>query len=447
MLTFKIIKMKNIYILCLSMLFITACSTDLDQAPSNLASADSLTDLEGVLNAAYYYQLGTVTPLAVMADFRADNAFMFEAPYTEFDTYGRNLTTMEDQFFRPFYTASYKCILSANNVIENSGDATEVLEAKFLRALTYFKLVKVFGAVTINLSATPSTTDTDILVRQPATDVYNKVIIPDLTDALALSATIVDGRASKYAAQGLLGKVYATMGDYDNAQTHLAAVVNGAGGAGISLKTNFNEVFGAAYEAGNSEIIYATQVSSSIVDEYSPASDFWNWFVGDDSKSDYPVDPSLNAAFDASDATGSTDLRRAVTVSSDGRTAVKFPKDGGLGPEHDWIELRLADVILLYAEALNENGNTSGAITELNKIRNRAGLANSTANTEVSVAAAIANERRLELAFEGHRWFDLVRIGKAQSELGFSDANYLLFPIPVSEILATRGVITQNPGY
>ena len=83
--------MKNIYILCLSMLFISACSTDLDQAPSNLASADSLTDLEGVLNAAYYYQLGTVTPLAVMADFRADNAFMFEAPYTEFDTYGLSL--------------------------------------------------------------------------------------------------------------------------------------------------------------------------------------------------------------------------------------------------------------------------------------------------------------------------------------------------------------------
>ena len=111
--------MKKIYLLIMSALFITACSTDLDQTPPNLAGADSLTDYAGVLNAAYYYQLGTVTPLAVMADFRADNAFMFEAPYTEFDEYDNGLTTMEDQFFGPFYTALYKCILSANNVIEN----------------------------------------------------------------------------------------------------------------------------------------------------------------------------------------------------------------------------------------------------------------------------------------------------------------------------------------
>ena len=72
---------------------------------------------------------------------------------------------MEDQFFGPFYTALYKSILSANNVIENSKDPTEVGEAKFLRGLSYFKLVRVFGDVTVNLSATPSTTDESILAR------------------------------------------------------------------------------------------------------------------------------------------------------------------------------------------------------------------------------------------------------------------------------------------
>ncbi|MDC0014391.1 RagB/SusD family nutrient uptake outer membrane protein [Flavobacteriaceae bacterium] len=431
----------------------TACSTDLDQSPPNLASADSLTDFSGVLNAAYYYQLGGVTPLAVMAEFRADNALMDEAPYTEFDLFTNNLTTMEDQFFGPLYTAMYKSILSANNVIENSTDATQVAEAKFLRALSYFKLVRSFGAVTINTSAAPSLTDTSILVRNPATEVYNTVIIPDLNDAISgLGTSIVDGRASKYAAQGLLGKVYAAMGDYTNAATHLAAVINGASGAGISLEANYSDIFGAANESGNTEIIYATRITGSIVDEYSFGSDFWNWFVGDDSKSDLPVDPDLVAAFDASDANGGgTDLRRAVTLSSDGHTAVKFPKEGGLGTEHDWIELRLADVILLYAEALNANGSPASTVLPLlDGIRSRAGLASltGTVSSQADVKQAIANERRLELAFEGHRWFDLVRTDLVNAELGQTvNSNYHVFPIPVSEVLATGGVITQNAGY
>lgn len=440
--------MKKIYILLAALFIATACDSDLDQSPANLASADSLTDFEGVLNAAYYYQLGSVTPLAVMGEFRSDNAVMDEAPYTEFDVFTANLTTMEDQFFGPLYTAMYKSILSANNVIENSVDATEIAEAKFLRALSYYKLVKSFGAVTVNLEASPSLTDTSILARVPAMDVYNNVVIPDLNDAISsLSATISNGRASKYAAQALLGKVYAAMGDYASAASNLGAVVNGAAAAGISLQANFSDVFGFDNE-GNSEIIFATQISSSIVDEYGFGSDFWNWFVGDDSKSDFPVDSDLVAAFDASDATGATDLRRAVTLSTAGTTAIKFPKDGGNGGEHDWIEIRLADVILLYAEALNETENTSGAITQLNKIRNRAGLVNTTATSQAAVKTAILNERRLELAFEGHRWDDLVRTNSVNAEMGTTvNSNYYLFPIPISEILATGGVITQNAGY
>lgn len=438
--------MKKIYIFLLgSLLLTTACSTDLDQAPPNLASSDSLTDFEGVLNAAYFYQLGAVTPMAVMGEFRADNAFMFEAPYTEFDLFTQNLTTMEDQFFGPLYTALYKSILSANNVIENSSNATQVGEARFLRALAYFKLVLAFGDVTVNLDASPSLTDTSILVRQAAADVYNNVIIPDLNEAISALGTVIEGgRASRYAAQGLLGKVYMHMNNTQAAETNLAAVVNGAGAAGISLESNYADVFGAANE-GNSEIIYSTQIQSSIVDEYSFASRFWNWFVGDDSKSDYPVDQDLVAAFNAS---GAADTRRAVTLHADGRTAIKFPKDGGLGSEHDWIELRLADVILLYAEALNENGNTAAALTQLNRIRSRAGLADSSATAQADVRQAIQDERRLELAFEGHRWFDLVRTNTVNAEMGVTvSPNYHVFPIPTSEVRSTNGVITQNTGY
>ncbi len=431
--------MKKIYKLLVVLLFITACE-GLDQSPPNIASSDSLTDFSGVLNAAYFYQHASVTPMAVMGDFRSDNAFMDEEPYPEFDRFGSGLTVMEDQFFGPFYTALYRSILSANNVIENSSSATQIGEAKFLRALSYFKLILMFGDTTVNLAVSPSTTDTSILVRQPAIDVYNNVIIPDLTDAIAaLDTEIVSGRASQYAAEGLLGKVYMHMGNFGSAAPHLAAVVSGAPGAGISLQANFADIFGEVNDL-NSEIIFATQISSSITDEYG-FSEFWSWSGGLDTKSLNPLDASLIAAFDASPG----DLRRAVTIDVTTMSSPKFPQTGG--PDHDWIELRLGDVILLYAEALNENGSTGPALVELNKIRTRAGLANSTAATQAEIRAAIANERRLELAFEGQRWFDLVRTGTAQSVLGFSDANYLVAPIPISEITSSFGVITQNPGY
>ncbi len=435
----------------MALLFIAVTSCEkLDQKPPNLQSSNSLTEFGAILNAAYYYQLGAVTPMAVMGDFRADNAYMEEAPYTEFDEFGPNLTTMEDQFFGPFYTALYKSILSANNVIENSSDATEVGEARFLRALSYFKLVLVFGDVTVNLAASPNPSGDGInLARQPAANVYNNIIIPDLQKAIvALDITIVNGRASKYAAQGLLGKVYMHLGDFANAQTHLAAVVNGAAAANISLKSNFADIFGGANDL-NSEIIFATQVSGSISDEYE-FSDFWSWYGGLDTKSLMPLDPTkgpdIIAAFDASPG----DLRRSVTIDTATLASPKFPQSGG--PDHDWIELRLADVILLYAEALNENGATpTAALGELDDIRTRAGLAPldpATLNTQALVRQAIYDERRLELAFEGHRWFDLVRTGTVDAEMGETiNSNYHIFPIPISEILASYNEITQNPGY
>lgn len=432
--------MKKVYIFLLGLLLTaTACDNDLDQVPPNIASADSLNDFEGVLNAAYFYQVGAVTPWAVMGDFRADNGLMQEEPYPAFDRFNGDLVDMEDQFFGPFYTALYKSILSANNVIDNSTDAIQVGEAKFLRALSYFKLVRVFGDVTVNLSPSPSTTDASILARQSASSVYSDVIIPDLNDAIsALNNNASNGRASQMAAQALLGKVYVHMGDFQSASTHLAAVVNGASSAGVSLLSNFADIFVTDL---NDEVIFATQISSSINDEYG-FSEFWSWSGGLDTKSLQPLDADLIAAFDASPG----DLRRSVTINESLLASPKFPQSGG--PDYDWIEIRLADVILLYAEALNETNSTAAALTQLNRIRTRAGLTDSSASTQAQVRQAIQDERRLELAFEGHRWFDLTRTGTAQTELGLSFGDeYYLFPVPISEILVSSGNISQNTGY
>jgi len=444
--------MKKVFILLGSLLLITACDNDLDQSPPNIANADALTDFDGVLNAAYFYQHGTVTPMSVMGDFRADNAFMFEEPYPSFDRFNSDLVDMEDQFFGPFYTASYRTILSANSVIENSTDATELGEAKFLRALAYFKLVQMFGDVTVLLNTVAIEEIPDIdLVRKSPSEVYSNVIIPDFTDAIANlnNSGLATGRASRIAAQGLLGKVYMHMGDFGNAETQLAAVINGAAAAGISLQGNFADIFGAANDL-NSEIVYATQMSNSIQDQYG-FSEFWEWSFGLDTKSLEPLDPSLIAAFDAvaNDTLPGGDLRRAITIDETLNSSPKFPQSGD--GNDDYPELRLADVILLYAEAMNENGSPATAVLPLlDDIRTRAGLAvldPATINTQALVRQAIADERRLELAFEGKRWFDLVRTGTAQSVLGFTDPNYLVAPVPVSEVLASFGVITQNPGY
>ncbi|MEL7376643.1 MAG: RagB/SusD family nutrient uptake outer membrane protein, partial [Bacteroidota bacterium] len=326
--------MRISYLMLGALLTITACNNDLDQFPPNIAESSSLTDYGEVLNAAYFYQHGSVTPMAVMGDFRADNALMIEPPFPEFDTYGPNLTDMEDQFFGPFYTALYKSILSANNVIQNSDDAVEVGEAKFLRALSYFKLVRVFGDVPVNLEATPSVTDESILVRQRVDDVYDNVIIPDINDAISAldNSELSSGRASEIAAQALLGKVYMQRGDYPNAETILAAVVNGASAAGVALQTNYADIFGVDNDL-NSEIIFATQISSSITDEYG-FSEFWSWYGGLDTKSLEPLDEDLIAAFDASPG----DLRRAVNIDTSLLASPKYPQTGG--PDHDWIEIR-----------------------------------------------------------------------------------------------------------
>lgn len=443
-------KIKIISTVLVSMLLMTACDNDLDQVPPKQLESSSLTDYGGALNAAYHYQTATPTPLAVMGDFRADNMLMDEPPYPAFDRFNSDLGVgdLTEQFFRPFYINLYKAILSANNVIDNSTDATQVAEARFVRALSYFKLVKVFGDVTVNLSPSPDVSDNSILTRQPASSVYSDVIIPDLQAAIAGLDNIGLGsvRGTQIAARGLLGKIYMYQGSYGPAATELAAVISTATVEGISLETDFANVV----NDDSSEIIYATEISTTVPDLYTAGTEYPGWFRGGDSKSLTPLDPDLTAAFDAvaNDTLVGGDLRRVLTIDEANNTGLKF--NGGL--EQDFIEMRLSDVILMYAEALNETGSSPADVLGLlDDIRTRAGLNPldpATINTQALVRQAIADERRLELALEGHRWFDLVRTGTVDAEMGETiSPNYYVFPIPNSEILASGGVITQNPGY
>ena len=441
--------MKNIYLILGLLLIVTACDNDLDQFPPLQIESSTLTDFDGILNAAYHYQTGAATPLGVMGDFRADNLVMEEEPFPAFGRYNADLAggDLVEQFFRPFYSNLYNSILSANNVINNSEEPGEIAQARFLRALSYFKLVKVFGDVPVNLSDTPEVLDNSLLVRQPTAEIYDNIIIPDFEAAVAGldNSGLESGRASQIAAQGFLGRIYMFRGDFGAAVTVLETVVNGAAAAGVMLEPDFANVVAD----GNSEVLFATILSTSIPDEYG-FTEFNAWAAGGDTKSLTPLNPDLTAAFDAvaADTLATGDIRRALTIDETLSRGIKFFGD----LEQDWIELRLSDVILLYAEALNETGAPAAEVLGLiDPIRTRAGLTTlnpTVLNTPALIRQAIQDERRLELAFEGQRWFDLVRTGTVDAEIGIMvDPVYSVFPIPNSEILASDGTITQNPGY
>ena len=476
-------KLNNIYkVIGVGAALVTlSCNNDLDQLPPNIPESNSITEFSEVLNAAYFYQHASATPMAIMGDFRADNALMEEEPFPAFDTFDEDLAggDLVGQFFLPFYTDLYSSIFNVNNVIDNSVDPVEVGEAKFLRALSYFKLVMVFGDVSVNLSPDPDFNDTASLARRPAAEVYNEIIIPDLEDAVeALNGSgITYGRASSLAAQALLGKVYMFLGDFVNAEMYLNSAITAAGASGVSLEGDFADVVGANDDDESSEIIYSIPVTTGVPDNYSNT-EFGRWFAGGDTKSNLPIDSDLVAAFDAvadqiipvedpenpGQFLDPVDIRKVLTVedkieenddgeiTQEGFISVKYPTLD----EQDWVELRLSDIIMLYAEALNENGSSpTEVLALLDPIRSRAGLFPldpAVINTQDLVAQAILDERRLELAFEGHRWFDLVRTGTVDAEMGETiDPVYHIFPLPDSEIRASfvdgEPVITQNEGY
>jgi len=110
--------------------------------------------------------------------------------------------------------------------------------------------------------------------------------------------------------------------------------------------------------------------------------------------------------------------------------------------------IRISELYLIRAEARAQQSNLPGALSDLNAVRNRASVANSTAVAQTDILQAIEDENSVEFPFEPHRWFDLVRTGRAQTVLGITNPNYLLFPLPGSDVLSDPDLGGKNnPGY
>ncbi|GAA4026381.1 RagB/SusD family nutrient uptake outer membrane protein [Hymenobacter glaciei] len=485
-------------LLALGTLGITSCSKDFidlndpTRLPSSLGYSDSLSIVTGV-TAAYsslqdMYGNGSNRGLFVYAEIPSDNSFAVTSgealnEFNDFSFSGQN-PRLPSQWL-----VTYRAIARCNIILSRAGGVklTEATrnrffgEVRFIRALAYFNAVRIWGDVPLVTSEITSIADAYQFGRAPKAQVYAQ-IEEDLAFAEAnLPVTQAGpnlGRITKGAAQGLLGKVLLTEKKYADAATALKKVIDGNN---YALQATYANIFLTNNEM-NTEILAAARYTKGAL---GVGSYFSTWFMPilpaaiavtvnnnvSQGQQFNSVDPDLVAAFASS---GATDVRAAASFGSSGTgTAILYytkkyndVPTSAFDAENDWIILRYADVLLMYAEAVNEGGTiTPAALDAVNRvIRRSRNLPVATAAPAVDLAATISQtdlrtrlelERRLELNFEGHRWFDLVRTDRALpvmnalfARVGIKpiDAHNLVFPLPIQEI-QTNPILTQNPGY
>lgn len=383
-----------------------------------------------------------------------------------------------------FWKAAYKVINRTNTVLGRI-DGIEIntelanrykLECKFIRALMYFNLVRVYGDVPLVLKEISISESYDIL-REPKENVYNQ-IIADLKEAQDLPvsySTAEDGRATQGAAKALLANVYMTLHKYAEAETILAEIINSGQYSLLentpgSLNINgYKNVF-SPVNHNSKEGIFEIQFLKG---GYGEGSNYANNFAPENSGTNVVAVGGTGGnnipEMDIYNAYEEGDLRRDFSMSLgyydnrknnewvESRYVCKFmdvPYQNN-DASNNYPVIRYADVILMYAEALNQNGKTAEACKYLNMTRRR-GFGYQTTETspvdlqttdKAQFALMVEQERRVELAFENHRWFDLIRTGRAVEVMkskGFSlNETNLICPIPQKQI-DVNPKLTQN---
>jgi len=363
-----------------------------------------------------------------------------------------------------YYRSMYDVIFRANTVLANldAADGKRAqfeAEAKFVRAYAYFNMVRLYGDVPL-LDRIVSPEETDVQFTRVATSTIYDLIVSDLTTAMAGLDDTYRTRASQSGARALLAKVHLTLGNYAEARTLCEAIV---GGGGYSLEPSFKDVF---FVEDNSEVIFGIGFAPDDANDSQNFSAEMLNAVGRTSGVNYVTDEA-RAALDAMGGDRTAYSYRQDAIQNEQYQVVKWIPNGDetldipavsndpVSGGNDWIVLRYADVLLMHVEAIMAGGpNTvdADARASFEAVRARAGLAGTV--TEVT-KQMLLDERRVELAFENHRLFDLVRMGSAMNVLSEFATNNgyafsgtkLLLPIPQREIGISNGVLTQNPGY
>lgn len=389
-----------------------------------------------------------------------------------------------------WWSVLYQGIKRANIVLEKvapismdeSLKARYFAEARFLRALFYFDLVRGWGDV-------PLVTTVDVpngLTRSSQADIYNfivedlKAAIDVLPDKSGYGAGDV-GRATKGAAQALLGKVYLFQNDYTNAETYLLEVINSGA---YDLMPNFEDANSKAGEFGVESVFEVGAIGFEGTNkggaQYGniqgvrgtpnrgwgfnrPSMDLMDSFEDDDPRRDATIiflgevfQDTITIVGDPTTPDETRDGNGDVVEIECYNQKVWTP---GINVPSQWDYnrrlIRYADVLLMAAEALNHNGKDTEALEYVNMVRERARGDNAAILPDISatgtaLADAIFQERRIELALEGLRFWDLVRTGRAEAvlgPLGFVTGKHEVLPVPQREIDLSQGSIVQTDAW
>ena len=390
-----------------------------------------------------------------------------------------------------WYQTLYQSVRHTNVVIEKLPAiemdeglrARYIAEAEFVQAYVYFDLVRLWGDIPKVKTLNPERT----MPRSPASEIYNEIIIPNLEDAVAVlpeKSQYPDedmGRATKGAAKALLARVYLHLHDYTNAEKYAAEVIESGQ---YQLDPVWTNVFSVNNEFGSGSIFELGALPMGFSqggNQYGNTQGVrgtpnWGWGFGRPSwdylNSFEPGDPRLDGSviflgevlngetIEGSNLTSDTTYDNQGNITEIECYNQKVYVEGSTGPQdgfgHNRRLIRYADVLLVAAEADNELGNTDQALEYLNMVRARARQGNNTILPDVSerdqsqLRQLIWTERRHELAFEDHRYFDLMRQGRMAEvlgPLGFTAGKNELLPIPQQEIDLSEGKMQQNPNW
>ena len=491
--------------------FLGSCNKDLNQVPLSSGTTVTFykapSDFVQGINAVYNSLRGYPDRLLNLSEIRSDNIYGVSVAVRDWDPINNfSPGIAANAYVEEAWNADFNGIFRANTLLDqlvkngvNAGSATLATrlkaEASYLRAFYYFDLVRYFGKLPV--IDHPVTAEEAVKVeRSTVTDVY-KFIITDLQFAIAnlpASYTGVDvGRATKYAAEATLALVYMTRSgptynvegpglasnEWNLALPLLQDIITSGGfvfnpnfanifsysNQSPSSTGNREAVFDVMYISGQSPVLGATYVWGLAPNTYFTSLNIPN---ANGSLEIIPVSNDLMNAF------GSTDLRKAATVYTAGYTTVagtetrpffkkyldvtKAPAASRFDWGENFIAIRYTDILMMKAECILHGapGTQSDVDGIVNQVRTRAGLT-SLANVTLP---QLFDERRKEFADEGLRWFDLQRSGNLVTiinnwintedvghRINQVQANYVIYPVPQTQLDAAPGLYGQNPGY